>query len=431
MSEEAPEVLRYRAAGGVIVRDGQVLVLRRPSRAEVRLPKGHVEPGEDDRAAALREMHEETGLDGLQIGPDLGEQRVTFARGGRLVERSERFFLCGVQPGSGQHEREAQFEPLWLPWDEALVALTYQAEREWVRRAWRMVEHGFPRQRPAAPVRVALSTGSLYTYGVARVFDLAARAGFEWVEVLIDRRWDTRQADYLRRAAGRCGVRILVLHSPFDVDVPGWPSDGVGRLEHTVRLARQLSVETVVAHLPRRIGSLDLYWVAAGASRRLQLPLPRAGLDAYARFLTERLAAFEGELGVRVALENLPARRLLGLRYNAYRFNSVRQLARFRHLTLDTTHLGTWGLDPVRVYRQLRERIVHVHLSDYDGREHRRPGGGRLPLAELLQALARDRYTGTVSIEGDPAALDAEDESRCLAGLESALAFCQEHLTRE
>ena len=31
---------------------------------------------------------------------------------------------------------------------------------------------------------------------------------------------------------------------------------------------------------------------------------------------------------MRVALENLPARRLLGLRYNGYRFNSVRQLAR-------------------------------------------------------------------------------------------------------
>ena len=52
---------RYLAAGGVVVHDNQVLVLRRPHRAEVRLPKGHVEPGEDAAEAAIRETQEESG----------------------------------------------------------------------------------------------------------------------------------------------------------------------------------------------------------------------------------------------------------------------------------------------------------------------------------------------------------------------------------
>lgn len=30
---------------------------------------------------------------------------------------------------------EQKFTPVWLPWDVALVKLTFQAEREWVRRA--------------------------------------------------------------------------------------------------------------------------------------------------------------------------------------------------------------------------------------------------------------------------------------------------------
>ena len=52
---------RYTAAGGVVVRGEDVLVLRRPGRDEIRLPKGHVEPGEGLAEAALRETREETG----------------------------------------------------------------------------------------------------------------------------------------------------------------------------------------------------------------------------------------------------------------------------------------------------------------------------------------------------------------------------------
>ena len=43
---------RYLAAGGVVIHDGRMLVLDRPSRGEVRLPKGHIEGGED--AAEIR-----------------------------------------------------------------------------------------------------------------------------------------------------------------------------------------------------------------------------------------------------------------------------------------------------------------------------------------------------------------------------------------
>ena len=37
---------------------------------------------------------------------------------------------------------------------------------------------------------IALSTGSLFTYGTARVARLAAAAGFDGLEIMIDDRWD-------------------------------------------------------------------------------------------------------------------------------------------------------------------------------------------------------------------------------------------------
>ncbi len=136
----ADKIDRYTAAGGVVVHDRRVLVLAWPSRDEVRLPKGHVEPGETVREAALREASEETGYADLQIEADLGSQRITFENGGRRVIRTERYFLMTRnggderRPGSG----EPQFDPMWLPWDAALHALTFAAEREWVRRARRL-----------------------------------------------------------------------------------------------------------------------------------------------------------------------------------------------------------------------------------------------------------------------------------------------------
>jgi 8-oxo-dGTP pyrophosphatase MutT (NUDIX family) len=133
----------YIAAGGVVVRNSCVLVLERPSKDEIRLPKGHIEPGETVREAALRETSEETGYTDLTIEADLGSQRVEFVHKGRHVIRTERFFLMTPAGWGGKPagEGEPQFDPVWLPWDEALAILTFEAEREWVQRARRLADN--------------------------------------------------------------------------------------------------------------------------------------------------------------------------------------------------------------------------------------------------------------------------------------------------
>ena len=62
----------YRSAGGVVYADGRILLLDRPTRGEIRLPKGHIERDESDEDAALREVTEETGYACLEIVADLG-----------------------------------------------------------------------------------------------------------------------------------------------------------------------------------------------------------------------------------------------------------------------------------------------------------------------------------------------------------------------
>ena len=132
-------IRRYTAAGGVVVHDGRVLVLLRRGRGEVRLPKGHVEPGEEVQAAALRETGEESGYAGLVVTADLGTQVVEFDYKERHVVRDERYFLMALTGDPGVPAGgEEQFEPVWLTWEQALAALTFEPEREWVRRARQM-----------------------------------------------------------------------------------------------------------------------------------------------------------------------------------------------------------------------------------------------------------------------------------------------------
>lgn len=51
-----------RAAGGLVLRSGNVLLVHRPKYDDWTFPKGKCEDGESDEDCALREVLEETGL---------------------------------------------------------------------------------------------------------------------------------------------------------------------------------------------------------------------------------------------------------------------------------------------------------------------------------------------------------------------------------
>ncbi len=140
------EIRTYCAAGGVVVHEGNVLLLNRPSRGEVRLPKGHVEPGENMAETALREVREETGYAQLRIVCDLGMQRVEFDNpydGYRYVRHERYFLMCLDGPERvAQPAEDAQFALCWVPMAEAAELLTFESERAVMCRARIALESG-------------------------------------------------------------------------------------------------------------------------------------------------------------------------------------------------------------------------------------------------------------------------------------------------
>ncbi len=132
------DTVTYSAAGGVVFDGARLLLLDRPGRGEVRLPKGHIDPGETAAEAALRETTEESGYADLEIIHDLGRQVVEFDYKGRHVVRDERYYLMRLHSDfmlARDAKDAAQFHVLWVAPDAAPALLTYAAEQQVVQRA--------------------------------------------------------------------------------------------------------------------------------------------------------------------------------------------------------------------------------------------------------------------------------------------------------
>ena len=127
----------YASAGGLVVHDGQVLLVRKRQVAEVRMPKGHIEPGEDRAQAAVREVREETGYAHLRVVADLGTLTAEFPLDGQCIVRHESAFLMALDDmatAPRDAKDTARFEPVWVPLADAPDLLTFETEKEFARR---------------------------------------------------------------------------------------------------------------------------------------------------------------------------------------------------------------------------------------------------------------------------------------------------------
>lgn len=278
-------------------------------------------------------------------------------------------------------------------------------------------------------IPVLFSTGSLYEIDVAQCFELAAEAGFDGVEVLGDSRWSTRDPATLTTLSRLTGLPIMAVHTPFSHRLPGWERTAgqVGRIIRMLALAEEIGAGTIVVHLPRKIGWAFLDSEASG--RRIPFPTPTP-FRPVMRWLRDELSSVQSQTAVKIAIENMPAMSVAGLRLNPWWWNTIEEWRQVHTwLTLDTTHWGTHGIDPLDAYRAAGERVVHVHLSNYDGREHRLPHQGDLDLGRLLRALSEDGFNGAVSVELHPDALAFEDHTALRRNLSDSLRFCREYLS--
>ena len=127
-SVRIPEIALIRAAGGVILRDGLVLLVHRPEYDDWTLPKGKLDKDESWEEGALREVEEETGLV-CEIGEEAGRTRYIVPPG---RSKEVRYFLM---TGGGEPEARNEVDEVrWVPLAAAAEMLTYRRDADLLRR---------------------------------------------------------------------------------------------------------------------------------------------------------------------------------------------------------------------------------------------------------------------------------------------------------
>ena len=140
---------REISSGGVLVRrlrDEWVFAAIRPNGKPSgvwALPKGLVHRGETAEATALREVAEETGVEGHTLAK-LGDVRYVYTRAGARIFKVVSFYLLRYSRGRlgklAPEQRLEVAEARWLPLAEAGQLLAYRGEKEMAVKALALLE---------------------------------------------------------------------------------------------------------------------------------------------------------------------------------------------------------------------------------------------------------------------------------------------------
>ncbi|WP_167759549.1 NUDIX hydrolase [Mycobacterium sp. PS03-16] len=169
-----PERLRTvheTSAGGLVIdgidgpKDSQVAALigrvDRRGRMLWSLPKGHIEMGETAEQTAIREVAEETGIQGSVLAA-LGSIDYWFVTEGRRVHKTVHHYLMRFSGGELSDEDVEVTEVAWVPLRELPKRLAYADERRLAEVADELIDrlhadgptalpplpHSAPRRRP-------------------------------------------------------------------------------------------------------------------------------------------------------------------------------------------------------------------------------------------------------------------------------------------
>ena len=256
---------------------------------------------------------------------------------------------------------------------------------------------------------VTLSTASTYPESTAASFEIAARLGYDGLEVMVLTDAVSQDPEALLRLRDHYGIAITSIHAPcLLISQRVWGSEPWPKLQRAQAAAELLGASTVVVHPPFR-------WQRD-----------------YARDFVAGIEAMSSETDVRFAVENMFPWRAASREFAAYLPSWDVRDDDYLHTTLDLSHTSVSGTDALEMAGDLGERLVHVHLADGSGSnrdEHLVPGRGTQPCAELLNGLGATGFDGQVVVE--ISTRKAVDRAEREADLREALDFARRHLAGE
>jgi len=225
------------------------------------------------------------------------------------------------------------------------------------------------------------STGPFYMLPLGQVFEALSKAGFGSAEVMVTSERQSQDPRALAALAEDFGIRVGAIHAPFLLLTRGvFTTDPMEKIKRSTELAHGVGSPLVVAHPAYR-------WQFG-----------------YSQWLEQELEGFNEREGITLAVENMFPVWVRGRGFSFHRSMGIEDMKKFPAVVLDTSHAAVTGIDVIRAFEELEDRIVHIHLSNNlgTGRDsHSALTRGVLPIGALLERLASAGYTGTITLEID------------------------------
>jgi len=126
------EIVREPTSGGIVFRmneteDDIEILLIQDSKDRWTIPKGHIEPGENAKQTAIREIGEEAGLHHISVLCWLGKINFKYRRQDKLVLMSTQIYLVRALDQSEIPTKEKWMNGIkWFKFTDALDAIEYE-----------------------------------------------------------------------------------------------------------------------------------------------------------------------------------------------------------------------------------------------------------------------------------------------------------------
>lgn len=228
-------------------------------------------------------------------------------------------------------------------------------------------------------INVTLSTASVFPRRTAYAFELAQRAGYDGMEVMVWSDTVTQSASKLLDLSDRYDMPITSIHSPsLVVSQNVWGVRPSRKLERSVELALAVGADTVVTHPP-------FMWQ------------PR-----YASVFQSHVKHLMAQSGITIAVENMYPWRYKDRERLAYLPHWDLRTQSYDAVTVDLSHASTSRQDSLGLIKDLGDTVRHIHLADGTGTghdEHLVPGLGTQPVRNVIEHLTARDWNGDLCVE--------------------------------
>jgi sugar phosphate isomerase/epimerase len=216
---------------------------------------------------------------------------------------------------------------------------------------------------------------------LGQVFEAIGRAGFTGAEVMVTSERESQNPSSLKALGEDFGIEVGAIHAPFLLLTRRvFSTDPLEKIKRSTEVAQGVGAPIVIVHPA-------FHWQRA-----------------YQRWLKTEMDDFCAREGVTIAMENMFPLWIRGRGITVHRTTGIEDMRRFGAVTLDTSHLAVSGIDIIRAYEELADRVVHIHLSNNlgVGRDSHSPlTQGVLPIASFLERVGSSGYSGTITLELD------------------------------